>query len=201
VGKIKKDYGLLKDWGVDISPYAIVDDTALIGDGTKIGHFVFIEEGVTIGKNCFISHYTHIRKGVTIGDNSQIRNNCLIEPNTQIGSNVMLRNHISTAQGQVISDGCYIGPHVSFTNANVVRSMTGRKMPIDAPPFLEEKVTVFTHAVVLSGVKLGTRCVVAAGAVVTRDTEPYETYMGVPAVKKDIHSYPRYDLLSGEVQG
>lgn len=179
--------------------YNLIDLNVSIGNGTVLGNFVNIEEDVKIGKNCFISHYTHIRTGVRIGDNSQIRNNCLIEPNTSIGNNVMLRNHISTAEGQIISDGCYIGPHVSFTNANVVRSMTGKKMPIDPPPFLEENVTVFTHAVVLSGVVLKKGCVIGAGSVVTKDTEPGETYIGVPAHKTEKPcTYPIWDLLAGD---
>lgn len=170
-------------------------------DGTVIGNFVTIEPGVEIGENCFIGHYCHIRYGVKIGDNSQLRNGCLIEPETKIGNNVMIRNHVSTAQGQVISDECYIAPHVSFTNANVVRSMTGEKMPIDPPPYLEEKVTVFTHAVVLSGVRLSRGCVIGAGAVVTKDTRPYKVYLGVPARSsafvpgQEKEKYPRYDLI------
>ena len=172
-----------------------IADNVLIGSGTVIGNFVIIEAGVKIGENCFIGHYCHIRYGCEIGDNSQLRNYCLIEPETMIGNNVMMRNHISTAHSQVISDGCYVGPHVSFTNANVVRSMTGEKMPIDDPPFLEENVTVFTHAVVLSGVKLARGCVIGAGAVVTKDTRVGQTYLGVPARIVDKHTYPRYDLL------
>jgi acetyltransferase-like isoleucine patch superfamily enzyme len=173
---------------------SIVDENVFIGKDSVVGNFVYIEEDVTIGKNCFISHYTHLRKGVKIGDGSQIRNNCLIEPYTVFGKNVMMRNHCSTAQGQIISDNCYIGPHVSFTNANVVRSMTGEKMPIDDPPYLEENVTVFTHAVILSGVRLAKGCVIGAGAVVTKDTEAGETYMGVPARKKAVWA-DKFDIL------
>ena len=149
--------------------------------GTIIEPTAIIEENVKIGEDCYIGHFVHIRYGNIIGDGTQIRNGSLIEPECRIGKNVMIRNHVSTAQGQTISDNCYIGPHVSFTNANVVRSMTGKKMPIDPPPYLEENVTVFTHAVVLSSVRLAKKCVVGAGAVVTKDTEPGGVYMGVPA--------------------
>jgi UDP-3-O-[3-hydroxymyristoyl] glucosamine N-acyltransferase len=164
---------------VVIGERSIIDLDVKIGEGTQIGNFVYIEEGVEIGKDCFISHYVHLRKGTQIGNNSQIRNCSLIEPGTKIGNNVMIRNHVSTAMNQIISDNCYIGPHVSFTNANVVRSMTGKKMPIDAPPYLEENVTVFTHAVVLSGVRLKSGCVIGAGSVVTRDTEEAKIYLGI----------------------
>ena len=166
----------------------IIEVDVVIEPGTVLGNFIHIEPHVKIGRNCFIGNCVHIRKGTVIGDNSEIRYCCLIEPETKIGNNVMIRNHVSTAQGQVISDYCYIGPHVSFTNANKVRSMTGHKMPIDPPPYLEENVTVFTHAVVLSGVRLAKGCVIGAGAVVTKDTEPGQVYLGVPAKKKESHT-------------
>jgi maltose O-acetyltransferase len=37
---------------------------------------------------------------------------------------------------------------------------------------------------VLDGVTIGAGCVIAAGAVVTRDCEPDGLYAGVPAVRK-----------------
>lgn len=40
-------------------------------------------------------------------------------------------------------------------------------------------------AKIMAGVTVGDGCVIAAGAVVTHDTEPYCLYAGVPAVKKD----------------
>jgi UDP-2-acetamido-3-amino-2,3-dideoxy-glucuronate N-acetyltransferase len=185
---------------LDVGEHCIIDESARIGNGTTIGNFVIIEEDVVIGDDCFIGNYCQVRKGTTIGNDSQLRNCCLIEPETKIGNDVMIRNHVSTAQGQVIEAGCYVGPHVSFTNANIVRSMTGEKMPIDPPPYLENNVTVFTHAVILSGVTLKKGCVIGAGAVVTKNTEVGKTYLGVPARSVDKFTYPRYDLLMEEME-
>ncbi|MBF0174642.1 MAG: hypothetical protein HQL83_14570 [Magnetococcales bacterium] len=52
---------------------------------------------------------------------------------------------------------------------------------------IEQQVTIGNdvwcgaHSVILSGVTVGEGTVVAAGAVVTRDTEPYSIVGGVPA--------------------
>ena len=50
-----------------------------------------------------------------------------------------------------------------------------------APPKIGSDVWIGTHAVVLQGVNLGHGVIVAAGAVVTRDVEPYAIVGGVPA--------------------
>jgi acetyltransferase-like isoleucine patch superfamily enzyme len=46
---------------------------------------------------------------------------------------------------------------------------------------LEEGVYIGTNATILPGVKVGAWSVIGAGAVVTRDVPPHETWVGVPA--------------------
>jgi acetyltransferase-like isoleucine patch superfamily enzyme len=50
-----------------------------------------------------------------------------------------------------------------------------------APVVIEDLCYVAAHAVVLPGVRIGRGAVVAAGAVVVRDVEPYTIVEGVPA--------------------
>lgn len=47
----------------------------------------------------------------------------------------------------------------------------------------EDDVWVGRRAIILPGLRLGRGCVVAAGAVVTRNVPPYEIHAGVPAKK------------------
>jgi len=51
------------------------------------------------------------------------------------------------------------------------------------PIMIGDDVFIGMGAIILSGVKLGKGCVVAAGAVVTRDVAPYSVVAGVPARK------------------
>lgn len=60
-------YPFEKSSGV-ISPKAIIDETAEIGEGTQIDSGAVIAEGVTIGKSCRICANAVIGKNVTIGD-------------------------------------------------------------------------------------------------------------------------------------
>ncbi len=66
-----------------------------------------------------------------------------------------------------------------------------------APVKIEDEVWVGAHAVVLKGVTIGRRSVVAAGAVVTRNVPPDTVVAGVPArVIKNLSSADRL-LLAG----
>ncbi len=50
-----------------------------------------------------------------------------------------------------------------------------------APTVIEEGAFIGVHSVVLPGVRVGKRAIVAAGSVVTKDVPPGETVAGVPA--------------------
>ena len=50
-----------------------------------------------------------------------------------------------------------------------------------APTVIEDDVWVGARAVVMPGVRIGTGAIVGAGAVVTRDVDPFTVVVGVPA--------------------
>lgn len=52
-----------------------------------------------------------------------------------------------------------------------------------APVVIGDGSWIGARAVILPGVKVGPGCVIAAGAVVTKDCEPDALYAGVPALK------------------
>ncbi len=52
----------------------------------------------------------------------------------------------------------------------------GRNVAID-----EDNVWIGANAVVVPGVRIGTGSIIGAGAVVTKDVEPYSIMGGVPA--------------------
>lgn len=59
--------------------------------------------------------------------------------------------------------------------------------PSAQPVVIEDDVLIGANAVVLEGVRVGKGAVVGAGAVVTKDVEPYTVVMGMPAKKvKDV---------------
>ena len=105
--------------------------------------------------------------------------------------------------------GLTIGDHVMVgQNALIVSSQhqwTDPTLPmslqghIRKPTTIGDDVLVGAHAVVLAGVHVATGTVIAAGAVVTDDTEPYSIVGGVPARK--IGERPRPGATQTAIEG
>ena len=98
-----------------------------------------------------------------------------------IGENVFV-NHNSTlmaAGGIEIGEGTFIGPNVSIITDNhefgSLQYLHPKKVKIG------NRVWIGANAVILPGVTIGNHCVVAAGAVVTKDVPPHSLVAGVPA--------------------
>jgi acetyltransferase-like isoleucine patch superfamily enzyme len=122
-----------------------------IGDNTRIGAFVEIQKGATIGRNCKISSHTFICEGVTI------------------------------------EDEVFIGHGVTFTNDVFPRATAdgGRlQEPSDwscIPTRVLRGASIGSGVTVLCGVTIGSRAMVGAGSVVTRDIPDHAVVAGNPA--------------------
>jgi acetyltransferase-like isoleucine patch superfamily enzyme len=128
---------------------------------------VRMASGAGIHLGCFIWFYgpgQMRRLGLQIGAHSRINRNCCLDARggLVIGANVSVSPEVTilTAQHR------YDDPEFRVENRRVV---------------IEDHVWIGTRATILPGVTLGRGCVVAAGAVVTRDVSPFVIVGGVPA--------------------
>ncbi|MBE6264887.1 MAG: acyltransferase [Prevotella ruminicola] len=104
---------------------------------------------------------------VIIGDHTRIGlHNTIIGP-VEIGNNVNL------AQGITVTA---LNHNFSDTNKRIDEQGVSTN-----PVTIEDDVWVGANAVILPGVTIGEHCVVAAGAVVTKDVPPHSLVAGVPA--------------------
>lgn len=127
-----------------------------IGDETKIGTFVEIQKGVKIGKRCKIQSHTFICEGVTIEDE------------VMVAHGVMFIN--DRDPGAVNLDGS-VKTEADWTCESTV---------------VKKRAAIGSNATILCGITIGEGALVGAGAVVTRDVEPYTVVAGNPAwVVKD----------------
>ena len=104
---------------------------------------------------------------VIIGDHTRIGlHNTIIGP-VEIGNNVNL------AQGITVTA---LNHNFSDTKKRIDEQGVSTN-----PVTIEDDVWVGANAVILPGVTIGEHCVVAAGAVVTKDVPPHSLVAGVPA--------------------
>ena len=104
---------------------------------------------------------------VTIGDHTRIGlHNTIIGP-------VEIGNHVNLAQGITVTA---LNHNFSDTNKKIDEQGVGTN-----PVTIEDDVWVGANAVILPGVTIGEHCVIAAGAVVTKDVPPHSLVAGVPA--------------------
>jgi UDP-2-acetamido-3-amino-2,3-dideoxy-glucuronate N-acetyltransferase len=141
---------------------AIVEDNVKIGTGTKVWHFSHILSNVEVGRSCSIGQ------------------NVVIGPNVKVGSNCKIQNNVSLYDGLFAEDDVFFGPSCVFTNVINPRAAIERKSEF-RKTIIRKGSTIGANATIVCGVELGMYCMVGAGAVVTKDVEPYSVVIGNPA--------------------
>ncbi len=145
-----------------IHPTAIIDDGALIGEGTRIWHWVHVCGGAQIGRNCTLGQNVFIASRVVVGDRCKIQNN------------------VSLYDGVTLEDDVFCGPSMVFTNVLNPRAFVERKNEY-RPTLVKKGTTLGANCTIVCGVTLGEYAFISAGAVVTRDVPAHALMMGVPA--------------------
>jgi len=123
----------------------------------------------TRGYGCisYVSSYATVFPGAQIGENCFILEDNTIQPFTSIGNNVVLWSGNHIGHHGVISD------HVFFTSHVVLSG----HCTVDSYCFFGVNSTI------RDGLHIAEGTFVAMGACVTRDTEPWGVYKGLPAKK------------------
>ncbi|NMD71915.1 2,3,4,5-tetrahydropyridine-2,6-dicarboxylate N-acetyltransferase [Bacillus sp. DNRA2] len=114
-----------------------------------------------------------IRDHVEIGDNAVIMMGAVINIGAVIGEGTMIDMNAVLGGRATVGKNCHVGAGAVL--AGVIEP------PSAQPVILEDNVLIGANAVVLEGVRIGEGSVVAAGAVVTKDVEPYTVVGGTPA--------------------
>ena len=113
---------------------------------------------------------------LAIGDNVYIGKYCTIECDGSIGSSVLIANQAGLV-GRLDHDYHKVG--ISVRNAPWIGDRDYSQQAAEI--IIEDDVWIGYGAIVLSGVKIGRGAIVAAGALVTKDDDPYAIVAGVPA--------------------
>lgn len=130
--------------------------------------------------HCGRSVFIWARDGISIGDDFYIGKYSIIETNCKIGNGVIFGNHVGVV-GRY--DHCYQEVGIPVRLATSIRDKNYQWKGTNETTFIGNDVWIGYGATILSGVKISDGCIIAAGALVTKDTEPYSIYAGIPAKK------------------
>lgn len=133
-----------------------------VGAHSRIDGLVKIEggQGVKIGKHVHIASFSHINVG---------------------GGEVVFGDHSGCSSHVVICSGM---PDLDWHHVSAAE-FPENLHPLRKRTVIGEHVVIFAAAVICPGVTIGDGAVVAAGAVVTEDVEPYSFVAGVPARRRE----------------
>src|ERR1017187_381439 len=160
------DYSTLKHCGTDVR----IASTVFI----KSPHLVSIGNHVAIDGFCFIT------TALELGDYIHIGPFCSIIGGIQ--ANFMMKDFTGMAAGcrVICASDDYLGR--GLTNPMIPPAYRAKIQ--FAPVIMEKHALLGTNCVVHPGVRIGEGVAVGSCSLVTKDLEPWQIYMGIPAKPK-----------------
>lgn len=181
----------------------------------KSSGLIFMENGVNVeygrnivcGKNLYLKAYSSINalsyKGVIIGNNFTLGKYSIIEctgvlrdvgNSLVIGDNVGMNHYCFIGvRGDIrIGNDVIFGPRVSIFSENHnfadPSKLINEQGVTKGKTIIGNDVWIGANVSIMSNVNIGDGCVIAAGAIVTKDIPPYSIAAGVPAkvIKKRV---------------
>lgn len=142
--------------------------------------------GYSVDPGCFVAEgATVIASTFSIGPRSTIAAGCLIRGDVVIGSDTGCNLGATTIgkvtignQVRIAAYAVLVGENHVFDDPNVPIMDQGLEQQ---GVVIGDDVWIGAHATIVDGVHVGNHSVIAAGAVVTADVEPYSIMAGVPA--------------------
>ncbi|MFP3464285.1 acyltransferase [Leifsonia sp. SIMBA_070] len=139
-----------------------------------------------IGDGCFVSELAAVDNDeLRLGDRTYIAAGAYLTGSLRAGADCSI-NPYTVVRGRVeLGDGVRIGAHTSILGFN--HTMSDPDLPVFRQPLTSagvrvgDDVWIGSHVVILDGVTVGDRSVLAAGAVVTKDVPAGAVVGGNPA--------------------
>jgi acetyltransferase-like isoleucine patch superfamily enzyme len=144
-----------------VHPYALIDEGAKIGPGSRVWAFA------------------HVLKGAVVGDDCNICDHTFIEGKVRLGNRVTLKCGVFLWDGVIAEDDVFIGPAAAFVNDLRPRSRNIHWKCSET--LLKQGCSIGANATVVAGLSIGRFAMVGAGAVVTRDVADFALVVGNPA--------------------
>jgi maltose O-acetyltransferase len=147
---------------VEAMPIRFIKIIANYYPDARIRKLYFGKLGVKMGNNTF----ANLGMKIVVNQDNQ-------EPQVIIGNNVSIAPNVVF----VVDSGA--------NNGDIINSLQYIKdhLTVSAKIIIEDEVWIGTNVTILPGVTVGRCSIIGAGSVVTKNTDSYSIYAGVPARK------------------
>lgn len=152
----------------------------MIANDVFIHESAYVDEFVEIGAGTKIWHFVHVLPRTRIGERCILGQNVMAGPDVVIGDGCKIQNNVALYRGIKLEEDVFCGPSCVFTNVLTPRAHIERKDEFVETP-VGRGATIGANATVICGNRLGAYCMVAAGAVVTKDVPEHALVAGIPA--------------------
>jgi UDP-2-acetamido-3-amino-2,3-dideoxy-glucuronate N-acetyltransferase len=141
-------------------------------------HELAVVEGAAVGRGTRVWAFAHVLPGAKIGADCNICDHTFIENDVLIGDRVTIKCGVYVWDGVRLEDDVFVGPNATFTNDKLPRSRVHKKALVTT---VKAGASIGANSTILPGITIGSRAMVGAGAVVTRDVPPWAIVTGNPA--------------------
>jgi UDP-2-acetamido-3-amino-2,3-dideoxy-glucuronate N-acetyltransferase len=168
---------------------------AKIGSNCIIGTHVVIYRGCEIGHKVLIADLSTVRENVTVGDFTIVGRGVAIENFCKIGRYVKLETNVYITAYSELEDRVFVAPGVATSNDNFI-GRTEERFKHFKGVTIRKGARIGVQATILPGIEIAPDTLVAAGALVTKNTQARKIVAGVPA--KEFRDVPKEQLLENQ---
>lgn len=169
---------------------------AQIGSFCQIGANVVIYAGCEIGERNLIADMATVRENVRIGTLNIVGRNVSIENFVQIGDRNKFETNSYITAYSTVEDYCFVAPCVATSNDNYMARDPERFNHFKGVT-LKRGARIGVNATILPGKVIAEDSVIAAAAVVSKDTPSATIMLGSPA--KEFRPVPEAQLLKNNL--
>jgi len=148
----------------------------VIGEDSLVRSHSIFYEGSTFGRELRTGHRVTVRERITAGVNLQIGTLCDFQGDARFGDYVRTHSNVHVGKLTTIGNFVWIFPYTVFTNDPHPPS-DGFHVGV----VVEDFAVIATMCCIMPGLRIGTRSLVGAHSLVTKDVEPDVVVGGVPA--------------------
>lgn len=202
---------------------SIIDSSAELGSGARVGEFCYIGKKVIIGNDCIIGHRVVIHDDTAIGNNVRLDDGCVvgklpmkaaisattkeqdlpactIADNCMIGTNVVVYRGAEIAEKVLIADLSTVRENVTIGKCTIV----GRGVAIENYCKIGQYVKLETNVYVTAYSDIGDRVFIAPCVATSNDNyigrteERFKHFKGV-VIKKGARIGVNATILPGKI--